>query len=231
MGGNMKVSVIIASFNRPKLLAQALASVQAQTHPDIELVLVDESDLFNVRDLLVGFTRPCSLVRQFVLPDDRKRVNRLGVNMNTGLAMAKGDLVCFLADDDYYFPTWIEKAVEFFVANPAKAVGYGRLFYTKSMVTTFQPPWTEVRFPKGPVFDPFGVLDHNQVIHRNFHGRYLWTHDVEKIGGSDAWYFRELASNCTFYAIDADAAVKRLHQKGLQNSQAEYQYGISGLRE
>jgi O-antigen biosynthesis protein len=108
----MKVSVIVASFNRPKLLSQALASIQAQTHPDVELILVDESDLFNARDLLAGYNRPFQLVQQFVSPKDRREINRLGVNMNTGLAMAKGDLVCFLADDDYYFPTWIEKAVE-----------------------------------------------------------------------------------------------------------------------
>lgn len=227
----MKVSVIIASFNRPKLLAQALASVQAQTHPDVELVLVDESDMFDVRDLLVSYKRPVNLIQQFVKPAERKLINRLGVNMNTGLAMAKGDLVCFLADDDYYFPTWLEKAVEFFRVCPDVSVGYGNLYYTKSMQTTFSPPWAEVRGPTGPVLDPFGVLDHNQVIHRRFERPYKWPHDVAKIGGSDAYYFREVAKDHVFHGIHVDAAVKRLHQKGLQNSQAEYRYGISGLRE
>jgi len=79
--------------------------------------------------------------------------------------------------------------------------------------------------------NPFGALDHNQVIHRHFGQKYTWSHDVSKIGGSDAYYFRELAKEHLFHAIDADAAVKRLQPKRLQNSQAEYQYGISGLRE
>ena len=229
---SVKVSVIVASFNRPRLLAQALASVEAQTHPDVELVLVDESDLFNVRDLLVNYKRPVSLIQQFVKPAERKLVNRLGVNMNTGLAMAKGDLVCFLADDDYYFPTWLEKAVAFFETHPDVSVGYGKLYYTKSMTTTFSPPWAETRFPIGPVSRPFGLLDHNQVVHRRFMLPFKWSHDVEKVGGADAYYFDALAKGGhLFHPVDADAAVKRLHSKGLQSSQAEYAYGISGLRE
>jgi hypothetical protein len=55
---------------------------------------------------------------------------------------------------------------------------------------------------------------------------------VVKIGGSDAYYFDCISKGGhEFHAIEADAAVKRLHPKGLQNSQAEYAYGISGLRE
>lgn len=230
----MKVSVIIASFNRPKLLLQAVKSIEAQTYPDVELILVDESDLFSAHELMACYKRPFNLIKQFVKPEERKKINRLGVNMNTGLAMAKGDLVCFLADDDFYFPTWLEKAVTFFKENPEVSVGYGVLYYTKSMEMTFDPPWVERRFPDGPMKDPFGFLDHNQVIHRNFKSqgkKYQWPHDVSKIGGSDAYYFREVAKDHVFHQIQASAAVKRVHKKGLQSNQAEYDCGMSGLRE
>jgi hypothetical protein len=96
---------------------------------------------------------------------------------------------------------------------------------------TFNPPWEETRFPARTIVNPFGVLDHNQVIHRRFVPAYKWTHDVEKLG-ADAWYFKDLAdAGHGFYPIDADAAVKRLHAKGMLASRVEYAYGMSGLRE
>jgi glycosyltransferase involved in cell wall biosynthesis len=37
---------------------------------------------------------------------------------NQGLKYVSGDLVCFFDDDDYMFPTYLERFVETFVANP-----------------------------------------------------------------------------------------------------------------
>lgn len=85
-------SVIVPTRDRPSLLAQALASLQAQSVPEFECLVVDDAGEAEV-----------------ALPDDARfrllrRPQRGGVSaaLNTGIAAARGRYVCFLNDDDCY---------------------------------------------------------------------------------------------------------------------------------
>lgn len=227
----MKVSVILASFNRPSLLRQAVDSLSEQSHPDVELVLIDESDIFDAFRVASTFRGRLVYRHHQVSPEERRKVNRLSVNLNEGLSLASGDLVSFLCDDDYYFPDWLSRASRFFSEHPDVSAAYGILNYTRSMEKLFMPPWAEVRYPGRVVEDPFGVLDHNQVIHRRFDPPFRWDEDPSKVTGSDAYYFRRVASSHPFHPIPVPAAVKRIHPKNLQASRAQYEAGMKGVRE
>ena len=230
----MKVSCILTSFNRPTWVKDSLRSIENQTHPDIQLIVIDESDEFEILDTLKKFSFPELIVRRSeISPEIRRLENRLSVNCNTGLGLATGDLVCFLADDDYYYPQWFEKAVQHFEKHPDHQAAFGKLVYSYDRTMSFSPnpDPSVIRFYKDIVKDPYGKLDHNQVIHRNFKPHFRWPTSPLAIG-ADAHYFRDVSVTHPFHPIDAFACVKRLHKKGLLESQQIYINGfMEGLRE
>lgn len=87
------VSVVILSYNRPELLRRALASVVAQTHPNLEIILVDNPSPKSEEIASVATLYPaCKLYRQ---------ADNLGFTggMNFGIDTATGDYVLLTEDD------------------------------------------------------------------------------------------------------------------------------------
>ena len=98
----MLFSVVITTYKRPVLLAEAVESVLAQTLTDFECIVVDDAS-----------PEPPTL------PDDpRVRLICREVNggeaaaRNTGIDAALGTYVAFLDDDDLWLPTRLADAAE-----------------------------------------------------------------------------------------------------------------------
>ena len=103
------VSVVIATRDRPALLADALAAVAAQTYRNWEIVLVNDGG------------EPVEDIARALLAD-RSAGERLRVfshdqsegpayARNTGIAEARGDVIAFLDDDDRLAPGHLEGLV------------------------------------------------------------------------------------------------------------------------
>ncbi len=226
----MKISVILSSFNRPTLVQQALKSIAAQTHRDFELLVADDSTLMDVRRLVDRFSFPSSRVFRFKVDADlRRRENRLSIGINHCLREAKGELISYLADDDYYYPSWFAEANTFFVAHPNVVSAFGTLFYSRSLQMDYSTSGL-ARWSETPVEDPMGKLDHNQVIHRKTN--LFWPESFDSVECPDGLYFRELAKIQPIRPINASAAVKRLHTKNLQDHLEELRQGkLDNLRD
>lgn len=99
------VSACITHFQRSHLLSQALQSVQDQTYPNIEIIVVDDGSRDQVsKDSLARLEkewqgRPLRIVRQENLYQ--------GAARNAGALAAKGDYVLFLDDDDAWKPDMV----------------------------------------------------------------------------------------------------------------------------
>lgn len=215
----MKISCVLTSYNRPKWVNHALKSVAEQTYRDFELLVYDDSTIFDIRKEVSKHSFPSvKVVHTDVSPERRKKENRLGVNCNAALKVASGDLLTYLCDDDYYFPGWFQACAEFFPKpeNKDKDVGFGILMYSKSSEMDY-PVEGERRFFDVPVRKPLGTLDHNQVVHRKFSPPFTWPNSIDHIVTTDGYYFTQIAkSGRLFYPIPAFAAVKRRHPKNLQ---------------
>ena len=98
----MDVSVVIPTCNRPELATRAVRSALAQTHRDLEvIVVVDGPDDATVAALAqVGDDR----LRVVVLPERGKAPNA----RNQGVRHAEGRWVALLDDDDEWLPGKIE---------------------------------------------------------------------------------------------------------------------------
>jgi glycosyltransferase involved in cell wall biosynthesis len=99
------VSVVIPTHNRPEMLAEALASVRAQTFTDYEIIVVSNGESAEIRHASheVAAAHDC---RYFTLRDGNVSAAR-----NFGIAQARGDWIAFLDDDDLWLPTKLERQV------------------------------------------------------------------------------------------------------------------------
>lgn len=92
-----RVSVIISTYNRKRLLKQAIKSVLDQSMTDFELLVVDDCSTEDVETLVKSFGDP--RVRYM---RTEKNSGHDGHPKNLGIKAASGEYVCFLDDDDTY---------------------------------------------------------------------------------------------------------------------------------
>ena len=166
--------------------------------------------------------------------EDIRTQNRLPRNCNVGLHHASGDLVCYLCDDDYYYPEWFEKASGYFSAHPEVSVAFGKLSIHRRTDVCFPYERGRTLFYDDPIANPFYRLDHNQVMHRHLGARFRWNEsmDREVLDAPDAFFWDTLATAYLFHPVDAFAAVKRRHSKNLQAIlDAHLDGSATGLRE
>ena len=104
-GSNDKISVIIPTYNRAHTLTKAIRSIQDQTHPVDEIIIVDDASSDNTEQI-VG-----------MIDDDRLLYFRLEKNRgaggarNYGVSQAKNGIIAFLDSDDVWHPDKLEKQI------------------------------------------------------------------------------------------------------------------------
>lgn len=109
---DMKVSIIIRTFNRAHSLSNAIDSALRQTYEHFEVIVVDDASTDGTSDLLRS------------VHDRRLRVLRHDTNLgvgaacNTGVHSAAGELVAWLDSDDLWHPDKLQRQVEFLRRNP-----------------------------------------------------------------------------------------------------------------
>ena len=92
------VSVVVATHDRPKLLAQALAAIRAQRYPGpIEVIAVFDRTEPDTSLESSDPTRTVRVVRNTRSPG-------LAGARNTGIGVATGEIVAFCDDDDMWLP-------------------------------------------------------------------------------------------------------------------------------
>ncbi len=112
------VSVVIPVFNARRFLPEAIASVQAQTFDDWELVIVDDGSYDGSAQLAQQLEPSARIVHH--------GSNRgLGAARNSGARAAAGCFVSFLSADDLWDPGFLERAVASALAQP-RAVYFSR---------------------------------------------------------------------------------------------------------
>lgn len=94
-------TVIIPTYNRADLIGRPIESVQAQTFPSWELIIVDDGSTDNTGQVVKSYTD--SRIHYIFQPRQERSAAR-----NTGIEHARGQYICFLDSDDYYLPQHLE---------------------------------------------------------------------------------------------------------------------------
>jgi len=173
--GPAPVAVVVRTRNRPALLAEALASLRAQTARPTRVVIVND-----------GGASVCSVVEPFrdtfeisleELPERRGR----SAAANRGVGLAREDLVAFLDDDDRCFPDHLERLIAAHRSGPQPVV------YSDAVTVLYR--WEGDEWKHGPRtlqysldFDPDYLLLANYIpLHTLLMPRALY----RKLGGFD----------------------------------------------
>ncbi|MDP3673070.1 MAG: glycosyltransferase family 2 protein [Telluria sp.] len=119
---SLHISVITAVFNRASTLGESLRSVQAQTWPGVEHIVIDGGSTDGSLEVLAQHRDG---IAQMVSEPDKGIYDAL----NKGIRRATGDVVGFMhADDAYASPDALRRVAEAF-ENPAVGAVYGDLVY------------------------------------------------------------------------------------------------------
>ena len=107
------ISVIIPTYQRGELLRDAIASVEAQTYRDFELIVIDDGSTDGTGEILE------SLDTRGLRFHYRWRPNRgVAAARNVGLELARGEIIAFLDSDDLWLTDHLDVVVEVFRRQP-----------------------------------------------------------------------------------------------------------------
>lgn len=120
------VSVVIPTQNRDIYLAEAIKSVDEQTYPNIEIIVVDDASKEPVDLSNFHISSSIKLIRND-LPIGGAGARNIGFDNSTG------EYVCFLDDDDLYDIEKIETLVSVIESNSAD-VAFGSIVKFKESI-------------------------------------------------------------------------------------------------
>ena len=123
---NIRFSIIVATYNSEKTLADTFDSLLRQTYQNFEVILCDGVSTDNTMRIVESYrTRFGNRLRAVSEPDCG-----LYDAMNKGIERATGDIVGILNSDDFYTSNDVlERIVKAFVGNPLLEAVYGDVHY------------------------------------------------------------------------------------------------------
>ncbi len=108
---NIKISVILPTFNRGNLIEKSIKSVLNQTFNNIEILIIDDGSNDNTKDIIKN------------IDDKRIKYIKLGKNKgacnarNVGIKKARGEYITFQDSDDILYPFKLEKQLKNLINN------------------------------------------------------------------------------------------------------------------
>ena len=117
-----RVSVIIPTYNRSRYIAEAIRSVQAQTHRDVEIIVADDGSTDDTSQIMAGFGDSVSY-----LPLEHR--GQPAATRNAGLRAAEGEYVAFLDSDDLFLPGKLALQLAAFEQHPEAGLAYSNGYF------------------------------------------------------------------------------------------------------
>lgn len=114
MSHNIKVSIILPTYNCAEYLSTAIESALNQTFKCFELIVIDDGSNDATHDLIHSEFSGVDKIRYFY--QDNKG---LPGARNAGIKRAEGEYITFLDADDIYKPTMLEKCHSFLETRPS----------------------------------------------------------------------------------------------------------------
>jgi glycosyltransferase involved in cell wall biosynthesis len=102
------VSIVMPAYNHARYVAAALDSVVAQTHGNLEIIVVDDGSTDATAAILDDYAARCTTHPITVVHQANAGAHEA---FNHGLALARGEIVALMNSDDLYAPDRLEKVI------------------------------------------------------------------------------------------------------------------------
>jgi glycosyltransferase involved in cell wall biosynthesis len=153
------VSVLITTFNRRRYFAEALASVVCQNYRNIQIIVVNDGGE-DVSDIVNSYDDPRIL---FI---NRKENRGQPYSLNEALAQSHGKYICYLGDDDLYYPHHVSTLVNALENQTDCQVAYSDLYKVHCKVCSDGSRKVLSKVVDiSRDFDRFFMLYYNHVLH------------------------------------------------------------------
>jgi len=191
------ISIIVAVFNASKTLQQCIDSVAQQTYANKELIIIDGGSKDGTVDLLEANQQQISY---WISEPDKGIYNA----WNKGLSQAKGEWICFLGADDFF---WDAQVLERMTAQlqaipPDILVAYGQIMLLNNDGETLYPigePWEKIK----DRFKQVMCIPHQGVMHRrSLFGQHGKFDESFRITGDYELLMRELKTGDAVFIPD-----------------------------
>ena len=125
---NVKVSVIIPTYNRAHLLERAIDSVFHQTWQNLELLIIDDESNDQTQELVEKKRALAPIPLKYW-----KRPHRgVSAARNWGIRQARGEWVAFLDSDDEWTPQKLERQFQLLERFPGLKLVHGEEIWIRS---------------------------------------------------------------------------------------------------
>ncbi|GHC59972.1 glycosyltransferase family A protein [Ulvibacter litoralis] len=173
-----KISIIIPCFNDAKYVEQSVQSALDQTYSNKEVIIVDDGSNSETKKVLKNIE---SKVTKLITQDNQGQ----STARNVGIKSAKGNYILVLDSDDFFEPSFCEKAIGMFLKNKdIKIVScYANLLFENGSNKLYKP--------KGGTINEF--LYANNSLGTAMFKKEDWSlsggYDVEMRNGFEDWEF------------------------------------------
>ena len=153
------ITVVAPTWNRPRLLERSLDSIARQGHRPLEVLVVDDGD--GAADTVARWRAGAA----FELPAatlDNRGAGQVAAR-NLGVAQAKGEIVAFLDDDDFWSDSTYLGRVAAALAGP-----YGAAFASGRIVVEDEAMRLSDSLEFAAVADAKSIRKDNQILISGF---------------------------------------------------------------
>lgn len=203
--GNIKVSVIVPTYNVSNYIRQCADNILAQTLQDIEIIFVDDGSTDDTPWIL----------REYEERDHRIRViekdhTNAGEARNVGKEEAVGEYLSFLDADDFFEPTMLELAYNKAKEEDSDVVLFRSNQYIHDKGEFRDTPWT-LRDWEMPQHRPFSAMDASEKVF-NMSSCTAWDKLFKRefIEKNQIAFQSNYVSNDMLFTFDALSAAERI---------------------
>lgn len=208
------VSIVVNNYNNEPYLAECLDALIAQTHKNIEIVVVDALSTDGSRLLLDKYAKSDSRIK---LIYSESYIKYPAISYNLGFLNCAGDYIAINDPDDISMPDRISKQLEYLLSNDEiDIVGCNCIEFNDQIeqlvVTTVEQ---NVKLAAPPARNP-SLMFHKMVIAK--FGVWKWWCEY---AADFEWLYRFYFFGAKFYILpEALIRYRRSHGKNISNKRA-----------
>ena len=106
------VSIIMPVYNREHTIGAAIASIQAQTYPAWELIVIDDGSTDRTREVVAQYANDPRIRHRY-----QKHAGHCAAR-NHGLAESRGEIIAYLDSDNTWYPRYLERVARALGESP-----------------------------------------------------------------------------------------------------------------
>ncbi|MCX6224411.1 MAG: glycosyltransferase family 2 protein [Bacteroidia bacterium] len=152
------IDIVVPTYHRYEILAEALESVQAQTYPHWECWIAEDGDSEKTRATVAPFLQD----RRFhYLPGEHSGTPATPRNM--ALQAGQAPYIAFLDDDDIWLPEKLEQQIAFLKEHP-----YCVLLGTNALIMKENQDYRKDTLPLYFKKAPFGLVPYQKLVQDDY---------------------------------------------------------------